>query len=329
MIQNVFTRRLSALSLAAALSLASSAQADLLWYDGFTLSSEGGDYVVATINDEGVDLGPDLGGQSGGSGTFFTGPWVAAGYPDPATFQNTKVTATGLTRSGLIAPAVGGSTYNTPHFGGCCFESRTSRIMAEPWAGFTNPDGTFYVSFLVDFGTGNPNDPHHRVFEMHEGGFDDGANRNLQFGISSFTGVGNLLALRVRDSNDNSENNAVLSENANLTDLAYQGTHFVVLKFEMSNSGDDVISAFLDPVGTSEPAPSASISVGEFLADRMSTLVQFTYNDVPSGYFDEMRVGTTFADVANNTVAYVPEPASLSLVGLAALGLVCTTRRRS
>ena len=57
---NAFTRRLSALSLAAAMGLAGTAQADLLWYDGFALSDAsdgaGPNYVAGT-----------LAGQQGGS----------------------------------------------------------------------------------------------------------------------------------------------------------------------------------------------------------------------------------------------------------------------
>ena len=103
----------------------------------------------------------------------------------------------------------------------------------------------------------------------------------------------------------------------------------------MSTSADDVISVFLDPVGTVEPTPAASITVGQFLADRLSTNAQFSYSsgDTSSaGRFDEIRVGTEFADVGINTlgtkVANVPEPASLCLVGIGAMGLMLVGRRK-
>jgi hypothetical protein len=165
---------------------------------------------------------------------------------------------------------------------------------------------------------------------MHDGGFDDTLNRNLLFGIRGFDGD-TELTLAVRDSATNTfAPAAVLAENANLNNLAVQGTHYVVLKFEMSTSGNDVISAILDPVGNVEPAPSASVSVGQFLADRL-TLAQFTFNagdPSAAGQFDELRVATEFADVGINTVEYVPEPATLSLFAVAIVGFGLTTRRR-
>jgi len=321
-------RRLSPLGLVAIVgyvlaSGASTAYAVQLWYDGFSLASEGGDYAVDTA----------LNGTSGGSGSFFTGDWVAADQGDPASWAEEK--SPGLSRPGLTEAVVGGAAGKDVQFS-CCVFTRTSRLFASPWGGFTDPDGTYYMGFLINFGTGdnnNPiNDPHHRTVEMHSGGFDDSLNRNLMFGISNFAGLGNELALNVRDSTDDSLNNAVLAENANLNDLRFQGTHYVVLKFEMSTSTDDVISAFLDPVGSTEPAPSASITVGQFLADRMSTNAQFTFNSPyqsSAGRFDELRVGTTFADVGINTLPFrTPEPASISLFGLGAIGLILAARRK-
>lgn len=311
--------RCAALALSMTALLGGSAQATLLWYDGFTTTDAGGDYVVNTR----------IEGQLGGSGSFFAGPWVDAAA-DPV--EAALVHPTSISRPGLISPPVGGSTGKEVLFD-CCVFTRNSRLMASPWGGFTDPDGTFYTSFLMNFGTGNAADPHHRVFEMHDGGFDDNLNRNLMFGISNFAGLGNQLALNVEDATTSTATNVVLSEAADLADLSVQGTHLIVLKFEMSTTGNDVISAFLDPVGTTEPTASAVVSVGQFLADRMSSLVQFTFNSggaSAAGVFDEIRVGTEFSDVANNTVPFggVPEPTSLGLLGLGAIGMLLSGRRK-
>ena len=346
MILNVFTRRLSVLSLAAAFALVGIAQAgdSLLWYDGFSLTDEGGDYDTTNplglyhipadpgdpMADPPVPPTPEqnFAGQAGGTGTFFSGAWVPANQTDPASWVYAQTP--GLSRPGLTEPVVGGAAGRGVQFD-CCVFTRTSRLFDSPWGGFSDPDGTFYMGFLIDFGTGNPVDPHHRTVEMHFDGFDDNANRNLMFGISNFAGLGNELALNVRDSVTDMATNVVLAEQADVVDLAFQGTHYVVLKFEMSTAGDDVISAFLDPVGSVEPAPSASVTVGQFLADRLSSNAQFTFNSADpasAGHFDELRVSTDWAGVGINTLQYVPEPASLCLVGIGAMGLLLGGRRK-
>jgi hypothetical protein len=308
-----------AVALCATASMGLTTQAAELWYDGFSLTDAAGDYVVDTA----------LSGQTGGAGSFFTGTWIDANAGDAASFVHAL--SPGLTRPGFAATTVGGSAGRDAQFD-CCVFTRTSKLFASPWGGFTDPDGTYYFGFLADFGTGNAADPHHRTIEMHDGGFDDSLNRNLMLGISNFAGLGNELALNVRDSVSNTSTNTVLSEAADLTDLSLQGTHYLVLKFEMSTAVNDVISVFLDPVGTTEPAPSASVSVGQFLADRMSTNAQFTFNTgsaTAGGGFDELRVGTEFADVAFNRLAYVgiPEPSTTALAACAVAAMLRRSRR--
>ena len=217
--------------------------ATLLEYDGFDTTSQ-------------YTAGSALGGQTGGTGSFLTGPWVQGGGDDHL------VLATSLTRPGQPIPSIGGSAGDN-NTDTCCITARDGRLMSTPWGGFADPDGTFYMGFLVNFGTGTK---HHRVMEMWSGNCSDG-NRNLQFGYSEFTGVGpNIAGMSVHDSSNNTNAQQQLSENVDFA--ADQGqTHFVVLKFQMSTSVNDVISAYLDPVGIAEPGTPSQVFRGA-VADR-------------------------------------------------------------
>src|SRR6188472_2692517 len=134
-----------------AVGLGSPARATMVWYDGFATPP----YVPDTSN------ATPLHGQSGGAGTFFTGAWSHQSGNDH------HVDATSLPHGDLIPgvttinPSVGGSVVGSDTPGGCCDTARDARIMSSPWGGFTNPDGTFYMGFLVNYGLGPT--IHHRV----------------------------------------------------------------------------------------------------------------------------------------------------------------------
>jgi len=164
---------------------------------------------------------------------------------------------------------------------------------------------------------------HHRSLEMWEGGFEDGPNRNLMLGYSTFAGLGSQMALMVKDSTSATMVVKQLDEHLEFVDDG--DTHCLVLEFELTNAaGGDRVSVFLDPVGVTEPAaPSAVISGADFagggldlLLDRMGGIVQFSFfgmNLDRAAIMDELRVGTEFADVA---ICGIPEPGAASLLGM-------------
>jgi hypothetical protein len=316
----ISTRQLGLAALAGCLVAGSggTAKAALLWNDPVAIPP----YVAGSV----------LNGQSGGTGTFFTGAWAVAGTNDH------HVAATSLPAFGqplaaggaLIHPQSGGSIVGTDTSAGGNDTARDARLFSSPWDGFTNPDGTFYISFLANFGVGPT--MHHRVVEMWDGDQNNDGNRNLQLGYSEFTGVGSgaspntQMGISIHDSNDATNHNADLIGGP--TFGADGKTHLIVLRFDLSNSINDRVRAYLDPIGTLEPASAAAdISVGEFLADRMGAVTDFVFGN-NSGHpsaMDEIRVGDTFADVANLTV---PEPASFVLLGLGAIGFGVMARRK-
>jgi hypothetical protein len=311
--------RLAALAVGLAAVFGGAAHAAQLWYDGFEIGVDPGQYALGSVA-----------GQSGGSGSFFTGPWIQPGGDDQL------VLADSLTKPGLINPSVGGSLGDNDA-PACCITGRVGRMFTQPWSGRTPPEGTFYIGFLANYGKvegGGIGDVHHRTLEMWDGGFDDGPNRNLMLGYSTFAGLGSQMALMAKDSTSGQTVVKQLNEHLEFVDDGK--THCMVLRFDLSNTpGADIVRVYLDPMGTDEPAtPSAMLSGADYtsggldvLLDRMGGIVQFSFfggNLDVAARMDELRVGTTFADVA----CMVPEPATLALVGLGALGGIGMARRR-
>jgi hypothetical protein len=258
------------------------------------------------------------------------------------------VYADGLSNPGGRA-VIGGSVGDDANNAGCCTTSRSARMLASPWAGFTNPDGTFYVAFLANYGTRsledtNPDEPgvqtapvHHRVLEMWEGDHNDDGNRNLQFGYSEFTGIGTDLTLRVRDEVDGMEDNYVLDadlSSAGGQTLSFDNdgdTHHIVLRFDLSTNDKasggpgDRIRVYLDPMTGTEPAvPNADTGSIDLLIDRMGVITNFIFGaPITAPRLDEVRVADTFFDVR-----CTPEPGTVTLLGIAASGLGLVARRK-
>lgn len=120
-----------------------------------------------------------------------------------------------------------------------------------------------------------------------------------------------------------------ISNRMDTAQLAAGSTHLVVVSYQI-NSGflNDVVNFWLDPdMSTfgSETAPAPLLTLTGAQADATS-LNMFELNNasaMPVGIlFDEIRVGTTWADVTP-----IPEPATTGMLGLGALMTVMFRRR--
>ena len=240
-------------------------------------------YALPTVADSFITSGSDytsgttnLVGQ-GPAAIGFTGTWLAAygGAESP------RVIATGLNY--LTAPN-GGGAIDYPAGG----NGRAGRLLTSPYSNATS--GTVYFAVMIQpdtVGTG------YRAFELHSGGFDDGANRKLQIATGQPGVAANDSNFVVRLFNNNS--------NGFAGDLGAGDTNvnFFVGKITFSTTaGQDEISLWRNPSNLASEAGSGaalfSKSGFDLQIDRVS-LARF--NGADGLKADEIRFGTSWTDV--------------------------------
>jgi hypothetical protein len=252
--------------------------------------------------------------------SFYSGGWMAQGGANDVQVVGTSLYYPGLQTSG--------GSLATGTIPASASLGRAGRNLATPWTDSTS--GTYYISFLASFGNTDGSPVHHRVIEAWNAPSLPGdANRSLEVGYSEFTGLGTTLSLSINNGGsgvnetDYDNNIAIGTDNG--------ATHLFVLRFDLSQAaGGDVVYGYLDPTDlVNEPgSPNAVLFGFDFSLASFGSMVQFVFNgNAPgsTGYFDELRFGTTYADVLP---AAVPEPATFSLAGLAGLALIFRARRQ-
>ncbi len=115
---------------------------------------------------------------------------------------------------------------------------------------------------------------------------------------------------------------AASSTNADLGFVTAAATFFVIrIDF---GAGTDTARIYANPLLASEPgSATGQVTASDLSFDRIANS---NFGGAPSGYLDEIRVGTTYSSVATA----VPEPATTAaLLGVAALALAALRRREA
>jgi hypothetical protein len=269
-------------SLCAVLTAASPSAAEQLAYDAFLIGDNpaAGEYVLGPIAGQAPYVGPFFGING----------WVGS--------DAQVVQAAGLSYPGL--PTSGGSVATIDD--GFGLNGRVGRYLDTDWDNSTV--GTYYISFLANFGTTTAGIGYRSVefwpvgndVGEDSGRMDIGYNQWGPGGPSQQNPATAQMCVNVDGQPSQIIGNAPASYNEDGVN------HLLVVKFEMTNvmaaDGDgDAISVYLDPTTRTEPEiPGAYFADVDYTLHAMGTVSSF--GGGTTGIFDEIRVGTEFADVA-------------------------------
>ena len=231
------------------------------------------------------NVGGDLNGQSGGGSFGFSNAWVA----DPSITIGagslvSPVTPLATSGNSMSAVAYGANRYIPRTLSSTMGAANTTRYVS--W--LMRPEGILHQGAYNGW----------FVFSLQ-------GDRITNVGMGSFT---NLYGLEVGGTSTYTTQNAVVGEAV-----------FCVLRIDFT-AGVDTFRLYLNPQpGAPEPAVPATsqINIDVGTINRVEL-------DGPGAYtFDELRIGTTYADVTA-----VPEPSTLLLLAVSALRLLGRRTRK-
>jgi hypothetical protein len=324
-------RALSAVAAAIAVVALNAAisNAALLVHDPFGYAGGSGDYLLGNGAGSGVD---PIGGQNpvtSPDAAFYAGGWIESAAS--AVKNPNGPHAPGIMNYPNFPRSGGLVTDDDEGWGG--FSGRNGREFASPLGGGRGAR-TIYQSFLVDFGTGAVGvDEGKRGVEWWNGGVGDSF---LAIDLAMYQ-WDTEFDLQVTTAGNGTVRSAVNGGGLDLGDV--QGVNLIVMKFEFNpadgtdplatTADDDIVTMYLNPTDSVEanwtPAASVAVNASDLVLTGHSVGSHFTWTGghIKPMRFDELRWGDTFADVT----PFVPEPTSLTLMGLSVAGLLLGRRR--
>jgi streptogramin lyase len=236
--------------------------------------------------------GSSLAGQNGGQG--FSGAWYQGGF--------NVSTSAGTLESGSLAYsplATTGNQLTIPAKGNL---NGLERNFASSIS-----SGTVYISYALC-----PEGGFYGIASGCNGIYLHGSLNDLFFGNS---GINGKYAMEQRGGNGEVTSSVV---------PVVGQTEFLVLKAQLL-SGNDVFTLYTNPT-PGAPEPSTGLVKSDLDIGSLSNLV--IYSGLASNLggafnYDEIRVGTTYADVTP-----IPEPSTLALLGVGAISLLGYALRR-
>jgi hypothetical protein len=179
--------------------------------------------------------------------------------------------------------------------------SGSSSLVATNGSFTAQTSGTVYMSYLVQFNATKAG------AAFHLGGFSkDGGAEYGGLAVSNATASSVYFGLGTRNG---------LTQQFLPTAFATGVTHMVVVSYKIvTGSANDVINFWLDPaLGGAEPVAQLSNTTTGDIGTSVNTVDFKATTPFSYSYIDELRVGTTWGDVA------IPEPATVGMLGLGAL----------